>query len=375
MTSLPEASEPESDRPPSKEYALDVARPPHLVVSHPTKRDDNAPVASTGNNLTSSLLVQDTSDTSVMVAKLRDIIATSDGLLTEPDTYLNDDMSEGVAPSKNVASSAIESGMGIESGSSPGADKSLSDQKNTLISYIQDQIQNLSIRSNILRFKYDGYKRWFDIFSISILLLSASLTFIEAIRAHIRVDEECDEGDTPGHVIAMSLVPIAIGSTLTILSALIKFNKYHIKMEKIEKAIQKAIFTTFRLKRTQENVKHLQSIAGLNDALRVYSAEPYDMYITSLEEMERNLKYEDMVTHMQTYYDLSIECKRGEMNYRIKRLMLGATESLRESEVAENAMVSMQYERKRRRGLQTIATRCCARVQQIICGNTSVAHI
>ena len=251
-----------------------------------------------------------------MVAKLRDIIAMSNGLLKEGG---------GEAPPPPVSvGTPVDLDWTTELTSSDEATKtdtktpefeneseqSLSAQKNTLISYIQDQIQNLSIRSNILRFKYDGYKKWFDVCSISILLLSASLTFVEAIRA--RLDSDASGGDDSGsdnfaHGTVMNMIPLAIGSILTILSALIKFKKYHVKMENIERAIQKAVYTTYRLKRTQENVKHLKTVVELNDALRVYSADPYDMYIQSCEEMENNLKYEDMVIHMQTYYDLSIE--------------------------------------------------------------------
>ena len=310
-----------------------------------------------------------------MVAKLRDIIATSNGLLTDsggmespPATNASapvfDSPRDSSVPSE-VATKTEQTALRSDCDERTD-DQSLSAQKNTLISYIQDQIQNLSIRSNILRFKYDGYKKWFDGFSIAILFLSASLTFLEAMRARISVGTECD--DTPEHVTAMNMIPIAIGSTLTILSAIIKFNKYHVKMEKIERAIQKAIFTSYRLKRTQENVKHLKSVVELNDALQVYSAEPYDMYIQSCEEMENNLKYEDMVVHMQTYYDLSIECKRSEMEYRLKRLLLGATEQLRESGVTEDAVVYVNHARNYRRGyLRAAFENCCKRTAQCIC--------
>ena len=215
----------------------------------------------------------------------------------------------------------------------------LDERKGRFIQYIQDQIQKVKIRSNILRFKYSGYKRLFDFFNIGILLLSALMTLMEALRARFSVD--VDAMDTPVSI-TLGVSPIVISSLVTIASALVKFKKYHTKMENLQRAIQKAIFTIFRLKRIQENAKHLRTDEDLETLIQIYSGEPYDMYVQCQEEMEKNLRYEDLVKHMKTYYNLSLSYERSEMEYRLQRLLLDATQQLREGAVDETAADSQR---------------------------------
>ena len=224
------------------------------------------------------------------------------------------------------------------------ASGTLNQRKGQFIQYIQDQIQNIKIRCNILRFKYSGYKYWFDLFNISILLLSASLTFMEAMRA--RFDVSIDDMTTPESV-TMGVLPIMMSSVMTVASALVKFKKYNVKMENLQRAIQKTIFTIFRLKRIQENAKHLRTDEELETLIQMYSGEPFDMYVQCQEEMEKNLRYEDLVTHMKTYYDLSLSYERSEMEYRLQRLLLGATQQLREDTVDEVAADSQIHQNSR----------------------------
>jgi len=212
--------------------------------------------------------------------------------------------------------------------------QSLDLRKSGFIQYIENNISKLKIRVNILRFKYTGYKSWFDKFNVSILCLSAGLTLLEAIRARFGVNSEDMDS---AHTIIMGLVPIIVSSMVTLFSALIKFKRYEIKMQSLQAAIQKAIFTTFRLKRIQENAKHLTSDEELETLIEMYSGEPYDLYIQSQEEMEKLLRYEDLVKHMKTYYDLSLEYEQSEMNYKHDRLLLSAQQQLKVGKVDKEA--------------------------------------
>ena len=179
--------------------------------------------------------------------------------------------------------------------------------------YVQDQIQKLKIRTNILRFKYAGYKFWFDGYNICILLLSALLTFIEA-RAR-RFDVSTDGVDTPSAVV-LGVTPIVISSTVTVASALVKFQRYESRMQDLQSAVQKAIYTIYRLKRLQETTKHLRTDEELETLVQMYSEDIYKEYIECLSTVERNLRYEDLVKHVKTYFSLSLEYERSEMNYR-----------------------------------------------------------
>lgn len=216
----------------------------------------------------------------------------------------------------------------------PYEGRDLNQEKGCFILYVQDQIQKIKIRMNILRFKYSGYKFWFDSFNIGILLMSAVLTLMEAIRARLSIDT--DEMDSV-EAISMGITPIVVSSVVTVCSALVKFKKYQVKMENLQRAIQKAIFTLFRLKRVQENAKHLQTFEELESLIQLYSDEPYNMYVECQEEMEKNLQYDDLVKHMKTYYALSLEYERSENDYLLSRLLMKATQQIREKNVDQDA--------------------------------------
>jgi hypothetical protein len=221
---------------------------------------------------------------------------------------------------------------------------SLDLRKCEFIQYIENNIQKLKIRSNILRFKYNGYKGWFDKFNLSILGLSSVLTLLEALRAKFAVN---NDDTTSIHGLSFSLVPIFISSIVTLFSALIKFKRYEIKMQLLESAIQKAIFTIFRLKKIQESAKHLIDFEELETLIQMYSGEPFDLLIQTLEEMEKNLRYEDLVKHMKTYYDLSLDYERSEINYRLNRLLLSAKKNLQEKNVDGRAGEELNSDSKK----------------------------
>ena len=231
----------------------------------------------------------------------------------------------------------------------------LQERKDLFVRYIQDQIQTLKIRTNVLHFKYVGYKGWFEFYNITILVLSALLTFIEAMRT--RFDVSIDDMNSPSAV-TMGIMPIIISTLVTISSALVKFKRYQVKMENLQQAIQKSIFTSFRLKRIQENAKHLQTDEELEKLIQAYSGEPYDLYVQSQEEMEKNLRYEDLVTHMRTYYALSLEYERNEMEYRINRMLLGARQQIRVDTVDEVAADVQSRERQNRNRICVMADVC-----------------
>ena len=226
----------------------------------------------------------------------------------------------------------------------PGC-KPLDERKSWFIMYVQDQIQKLKIRTNILRFKYGSYKQWFDGYNIAILLLSALLTLIEAMRAQF--DVNVGGMDTPTEI-GFGVTPIVISSVVTVASALVKFKRYESRMQDLQSAIQQAIYTIYRLKRIQETTKHLSTDEELTTLVQMYSEDVYKEYIECLSTMERNLRYEDLVKHMKTYFALSLEYERSELNYRLERLLLSATQQLREGDVDEEAEGVRRRHRKNR---------------------------
>ena len=85
------------------------------------------------------------------------------------------------------------------------------------------------------------------------------------------------------------------------------------------------------------------------------------MYVQCQEEMEKNLRYEDLVTHMKTYYALSLDYERSEMEYRHRRLVMDATQELRKDDVGLEAGARLRHDRDRIQ--RRMGGLCC-----LICG-------
>ena len=192
---------------------------------------------------------------------------------------------------------------------------SLEEKKTEFQNYIQRKLDRINIRTNIISFKYSGYKLYFDIVNISIIVISALLTFIETVKAEFEL-EDTEHKHLNNF---FSIIPIIISSTITISAAVLKFKKYQEKMESLSRCIDKAIFTSFRLKRIKEQARHVVSEEGMKKIIDNYIKEPHDLYLKCQEEMEKNLKYEELVKHMKTYYDLSIKYELEEAEFCAKR--------------------------------------------------------
>lgn len=198
--------------------------------------------------------------------------------------------------------------------------------------YVQDKLDKISIRLNIIRFKYASYKKCFDVISILIIVVSATLTFVESIKAEF----ELEDTNVSSINTFFTIFPIAASSAITVTAAVMKFKKYQEKMEALSRCTEKAIFTTYRLKRIQEQTIHAKTLDEVHGLIKTYSGEPYDLYLKCQEEIEKCLKYEDLVKHMKTYFDLSLDYQQEEANYQLSRMGIGLHQSRLKKDLQKN---------------------------------------
>ena len=173
---------------------------------------------------------------------------------------------------------------------------------------LQRKIDKLNIRQNILRFKYSNYKNWYDNLNIVIIFLSAILTMTESIKSSYNISDDF-----------LKITPIIISSLIGLIATFIKFKKYQEKMEKMARCLERCVSVIFRLKRMQEYVYNCKNIEELLSIQEKYLDEPYENYITSREEIEKNLKYKELVIHMETYRDLALRFQDAEAKYRYEK--------------------------------------------------------
>lgn len=173
---------------------------------------------------------------------------------------------------------------------------------------LQRKIDKLNIRQNILRFKYSNYKNWYDNLNIIIIFISAVLTMTESIKSSYNISNEF-----------LKIVPIIISSLIGLIATFIKFKKYQEKMENMARCLERCVSVIFRLKRMQEYVYNCKDLEELLSLQEKYMDEPYENYISSREEIEKNLKYKELVLHMETYRDLALRFQDAEAKYRYEK--------------------------------------------------------
>ena len=180
--------------------------------------------------------------------------------------------------------------------------------KQTISRDLQQKLDRIGVRANIIRFKYDGYKKWHDVVQIFIICISTALSLLESVKAEFEVSRT---GSTEARR-AFTLLPIFMSSGIAVSLSLLKFKRYQEKMESMQKCIEKSIFITYRLKKIQESAKRASTADELESVYKEYTGEPYNIYNETQEEIERNLKFADLVRHMKTYHELTLEFQRSE---------------------------------------------------------------
>ena len=115
------------------------------------------------------------------------------------------------------------------------------DKKQKLLNFILNSKKKINKALYIVSSKYDKIHYKYNIISLSILILSTIITFIEALRLTIINYINLNKLYSNNITLYINIITLFLGTLLTILSGIIKFKNYNIKMEKI-KNIQNILF-------------------------------------------------------------------------------------------------------------------------------------
>jgi hypothetical protein len=165
------------------------------------------------------------------------------------------------------------------------------EEKKSLIERLDDKIDKLNEKKVIAEMKKESYKIWFDVFNLCILFLSAILTIVEAVKNNVRLEEI-----KPAERNFFKIVPLLISTIIGLLTAIIKFKRYQDKLENNTKAIEKSIFTAFRMKKLQEDL-HFADEDAFIKIREIYKEEIFPLYNQSQEELEGTLLHKDVIKY------------------------------------------------------------------------------
>ena len=187
--------------------------------------------------------------------------------------------------------------------------------KRRFFKYVQLKIDKLTTRANILRFKYNSYKKYYDWSNIAIICISIFLTLFESIKG-------ITDLNTIENKILLDIFPLLISSSITLIAAILKFKKFQEKMENMIKCIERCITTSYRIHRIREKIRIVDSEKAFKKLKETFYGEPYEAYANCQEEIDKYLKYEDFVKHMKTYHTLSLQNQELFSNYSKKKHQL-----------------------------------------------------
>jgi hypothetical protein len=156
--------------------------------------------------------------------------------------------------------------------------------------HLQQKLNKLDIRLKILQMKYNNYKKWYDGFNISIIIVSSLLSIFEASRNELK---DHIEKDSPTYIF-FNLIPIGISSYITCSAAIIKFKKYQEKMENMQFTREKVLLSISKIKHVQEKL-WFSSPDNFDNMKKIYLDEVYLFYNESNAELERHIKYNDNI--------------------------------------------------------------------------------
>ena len=187
-----------------------------------------------------------------------------------------------------------------------------------LSNHIQQKIQMLMLRIHILRFKYDEYRNYFDRVNIFIIILSTFLTILESSKNIFEVDES----GIYALMKTFSFLPIFCSSTIAVTASILKFKKYQEKMERMQRCSESSITTLYKLKKLKEYIENSDTLKEFKKYKEEFKIEIYELYNKCQEDIERNLRYEDLVEQMEKYYSLNLQYKRSDCRFKnnIERL-------------------------------------------------------
>ena len=169
--------------------------------------------------------------------------------------------------------------------------KEIQKEKGELIDRLQNKIKSINDKKVITEMKQSSYKKLFDAFNILILLLSTLLTIIEAIKNDVDV-----ERTTESKKQFFKLTPIVISTTIGFITAIIKFKRFQEKLETNTKAIEKSTFTTFRMKKLQEDLYFANEEKFLK-LKEIYKEEIFPLYNQAQGDLESILQFKDLIKY------------------------------------------------------------------------------
>lgn len=179
----------------------------------------------------------------------------------------------------------------------------LSIEINEFSKHVQNKIERLDERMRFVNYKFEDVRFWFRRYSISIIYLATFLTLIEALMNSFNL--ETIQNNILKNFLKFS--PLLLSSLVSLIAAIIKFNKYEEKIEDITRATEKCIITIAKLKEVKEELYFCKTVNDFNKINDRFTRDIYTEYLESNTNIERQLLDTDYAKYMKRIAHNDIE--------------------------------------------------------------------
>ena len=198
-------------------------------------------------------------------------------------------------------------------------------QQKILYKDLDKKKEKLSIKIEILRFKYAEYKKLSDYFNLLIIILSSCITLLQSVNAELKIN----------HYI-FTLAPIFISTIIALLAAVIRFKKWGDKMEIISKCISNSILTLKDIKSLKNDIKLSSCKQDMDDILDKYKNDLKYSINQTETDIITNLKFIDFVKHMKKFQQYSLRFKDSDGYFQYKQKKIDHKIDIIEELISEN---------------------------------------
>ena len=178
---------------------------------------------------------------------------------------------------------------------------------------LQHSVNALNLRMQILRLKYDYYARRMDQGQIFVIAVSTVLTIVETLKAELGWGD-ASKTDAATFT-AMRLLPVMLSALVALVATVLKFLKLQERMEFIGRAVERAITTISRLKRSQDACAAAVTLEEVDAMIQKYPELNEQVHETLLV-IELSLKFREFVRHLPTYHHLMLTHIQSEAGFR-----------------------------------------------------------
>lgn len=197
-------------------------------------------------------------------------------------------------------------------------DSPLSMQKSKFAQDLGHHIEWLKKRQSLLTLKYSDLKWWSDSFQISAIVVSTLLTCFETVKSELRITEH----ENIHLRRTFTLLPILGSSYIALCLSILRFKRFVDRTEQVTKISERAVFVACRLRKVQYMALMCTTLVDFEAIKTSYSNETFDLYIDIKAQIEKNLKFKEIIKYKNKYIRILHELEEQDMSSKQNELRL-----------------------------------------------------